>query len=66
MQEAWRQAKAVLAVGEGAAVLDALGVAGTPGVLTVDGGADAVARLKERMPAHRVWERFPTTGRLAD
>lgn len=66
VQEAWRQAKAVLAVGEGAAVLDALGVAGTPGVLTVDGGADAVARLKELMPAHRVWERFPTTGRLAD
>lgn len=66
VQEAWRHAKAIVAVGEGATVLDELGLTGTPGVLAVDGGAAAVAQLKELMPAHRVWERFPTTGRLAD
>lgn len=66
LQEMWRHSKAVVAVGEGATVLDELGLTGTPGVLAVDGGAAAVAQLKELMPAHRVWERFPTTGRLAD
>ena len=43
VQEAWRHAKAVVAVGEGATVLDELGLTGTPGVLAVDGGAAAVA-----------------------
>ena len=28
--------------------------------------AAAVAALKQLLPAHRVWDRFPTTGRLAD
>ncbi|GAA3794985.1 catalase [Micrococcus endophyticus] len=66
VQEAWRQAKAVLGVGEGAAVLDALKITGTLGVESVEGGAAAVAKLRELMPAHRVWERFGTTGRFAD
>jgi len=66
VQEVWRQAKAILAVGEGAAVLDAVKVAGTPGVEEATDGAAVVSRLTELLPAHRVWERFPATGRLAD
>ena len=33
---------------------------------SISDGAAAVAALKQLLPAHRVWDRFPTTGRLAD
>ncbi|WP_343282194.1 catalase [Micrococcus sp. 2A] len=65
LQEMWRHSKAVVALEAGAPVLETTGVAGK-GVETVADGASAVAKLQELMPAHRVWDRFPTTGRLAD
>ncbi|WP_298710533.1 catalase [uncultured Micrococcus sp.] len=65
LQEMWRHSKAVVALEAGAPVLETTGVAGK-GVETAADGASAVAKLQELMPAHRVWDRFPTTGRLAD
>ncbi|MEO4038274.1 catalase [Micrococcaceae bacterium Sec6.3] len=65
LQEMWRHSKAVVALEAGAPVLETTGVAGK-GVETAADGASAVAKLRELMPAHRVWDRFPTTGRLAD
>ncbi|MDY6055991.1 catalase [Micrococcus sp.] len=66
VQEAWRHAKAVASVGEGARLLEELGAAGTPGVVTADDAEAALAAITELVPGHRVWDRFPTTGRLAD
>lgn len=65
LQEMWRHSKAVVALEAGAPVLETTGVAGK-GVETAADGASAIAKLQELMPAHRVWDRFPTTGRLAD
>ena len=63
--EVWRQAKAIGAFGAGEEVLRAAGYLDGAGVVSGSGGDDAVQQLLTLMPAHRVWERFPTTGRLA-
>ena len=65
LQEMWRHSKAILALEPAEAVLAAAQVSGK-GVESAADGASAVSRLTELLPAHRVWERFPTTGRLAD
>ncbi len=64
--EAWRHAKAIAAFGAGEEVLRATAMHETAGVVTAKGGATAVQELLALMPAHRVWHRFPTTGRFAD
>ncbi|QCU76961.1 catalase [Citricoccus sp. SGAir0253] len=64
VQEAWRQAKAIAAVGAGREVLETLGVEDSAGVLTGKGGKDVVQQLLPLLKAHRAWERFPTTGRF--
>ncbi|MEV6597239.1 catalase [Actinoplanes sp. NPDC051346] len=61
VEEAWRHAKAIGAWGAGVAVLDQVGVAGTPGVVTADSGPEALAAVQALLAAHRVWERFPAT-----
>lgn len=65
LQEMWRHSKAILALEPAEAVLAAAQVSGK-GVESAADGASAVSRLTDLLPAHRVWERFPTTGRLAD
>ncbi|MGY0003197.1 catalase [Micromonospora sp. I033] len=61
VEEAWRHAKAIGAWGAGAEVLRQAGVAGTPGVVTGDSGAEVFAAVQQLMAAHRVWERFPAS-----
>ncbi|SDO94194.1 catalase [Actinacidiphila guanduensis] len=57
--EAYRHGKAIGAVGEGEAVLTAVGLAaGSAGVVSGDTAA-VLARLTELLTAHRVWDRFP-------
>ncbi|GAA1125727.1 catalase [Citricoccus alkalitolerans] len=63
--EVWRQAKAIGAYGAGEDVLRTAGYLEGAGVVTGAGGEEAVQQLLRLMPAHRVWERFPTTGRFA-
>ena len=65
VQEAWRQAKAIVALEPAHDLLATTGVADTAGVQAVKDASAAFTTLSELMPAHRVWERFPTTGRLA-
>ncbi|MFC0033900.1 catalase [Micromonospora chaiyaphumensis] len=61
VEEAWRHAKAIGAWGAGAEVLRQAGVAGTPGVVTGDAGAEVFGAVQQLMGAHRVWERFPAS-----
>jgi catalase len=57
--EAYRHGKAIGAVGDGEAVLTAVGLAaGSAGVVSGDTAA-VLARLTELLTAHRVWDRFP-------
>jgi catalase len=63
--EVWRQAKAIGAYGAGEDVLRTTGYLEGAGVVTGSGAEEAVQQLLNLMPAHRVWERFPTTGRFA-
>jgi catalase len=63
--EAWRQAKAIGAYGAGEDVLRAAGYLDGTGVVTGAEGDDAARQLLGLMPAHRVWDRFPTSGRFA-
>jgi catalase len=65
LNEVWRHAKAIAAFGSGTEVLQAAGMQDTEGVVTAPSGAAAVQELLALMPAHRVWHRFPTTGRFA-
>ncbi|MFC7534034.1 catalase [Actinoplanes sp. GCM10030250] len=60
VQECWRHAKAIGAWGGGAAVLEAAGVAGTPGVVAAEDGT-VFQSVQQLMASHRVWERFPVT-----
>jgi catalase len=56
--EAWRHAKAIGAVGDGAAVLDEVGIPiGSPGVSVGEPG-EVVADLIAALASHRAWERF--------
>ena len=60
VQECFRHCKAVVAVGDGRAVVDELGLAGV-GVLTADGPAEVGDDLLTLLSAHRSWERFATS-----
>jgi catalase len=58
VDEAYRHAKGIGAVGDGVQVLDARGVRGETGV--VDGNGEAVVeQVLELLGRHRVWDRFP-------
>ena len=59
LEEAWRHSKAIGAFGDGVAALEALGVAGQPGVVTGDSGTAVLEQLAELLAGHRAWERFP-------
>jgi catalase len=61
VDECWRHAKAIGAWGTGATVLQGAGVAGTPGVVTAESGADALTAVQQLLATHRVWERFPAS-----
>lgn len=63
--EVWRHSKAIAAFGAGEEVLRAGGYLDGAGVVTGSSGQEAGRNLLTLMPGHRVWERFPTTGRLA-
>lgn len=60
VQECFRQCKAVVAVGDGRAVVEELGLVGA-GVLTGDGPGDIGDDLLALLGAHRSWERFATS-----
>jgi catalase len=62
VDECWRHGKAVGGWGDGAAVLTASGLAGTPGVVTGEEAADVFPDVLELMGAHRVWARFPASA----
>jgi catalase len=59
--EAWRHAKAISAWGPGSEVVNQAGIAGTPGVVVAETGAQALAEVVDLLAAHRVWQRFPAT-----
>lgn len=61
VEEAWRHAKAIGAWGAGTEVLRQAGVAGTPGVVSGDSGAEVLTAVQQLMAAHRVWQRFPAS-----
>jgi catalase len=61
IDECWRHAKAIGAWGAGVSVLHGAGLAGAPGVVTAETGADAFTAVQQLLGAHRVWERFPAT-----
>jgi catalase len=61
IDEAWRHAKAIAAWGDGVALLETAGVAGTPGVVTAEDGPSAFAAVRDLLAQHRVWERFPAS-----
>lgn len=61
VEECWRHAKAIGAWGGGVTVLERAGVAGTPGVVTGDSGAEVFTAVQRLLAAHRVWERFPAS-----
>ena len=58
LEEAYRHCKVIGAWGEGTQVLDATGIAGTPGVVAGDAAAEVLSQVQEQMAFHRVWERF--------
>ncbi|GAB3309784.1 catalase [Epidermidibacterium keratini] len=60
INEAWRHAKAIGAWGPGAELLDSLGYAGSPGVVTGTAADDVLTQIIALLGAHRVWERFPS------
>jgi catalase len=61
IDECWRHAKTIGAWGAGVTVLQAAGVAGTPGVVLAATGEEAFAAVQQLLGAHRVWERFPNS-----
>ena len=63
VEECWRHGKVIGAWSGGAAVLEATGVAGGPGVVSGDGAAEVFGQVQQLMASHRVWERFtPSLG----
>ncbi|HTW13485.1 MAG TPA: catalase [Nocardioides sp.] len=58
LDEGFRHAKAIGAWGAGVPALDALGIAGAPGVVTGDDAAAVLAEVQTALAAHRVWDRF--------
>ena len=65
LHEVWRQAKPIGAWGAGGDVLAALHLADSTGVENCDSAQEVLAALEPLIEQHRVWERFPATGRLA-
>ncbi|ALB03212.1 catalase [Kocuria palustris] len=65
LQEVWRQAKPMGAWGTGIDTLGALGMADGAGVTVAQTPQGVLTGVKEALTRHRVWDRFPTTGRLA-
>ncbi|MFI7551497.1 catalase [Micromonospora sediminimaris] len=61
VEECWRHAKAIGAWGSGVTVLEQVGVADTPGVVTGDSASDVLTAVQQLMADHRVWHRFPTS-----
>jgi catalase len=61
IDEAWRHAKAVGAWGDGVALIEQLGIAETPGVVTAGAGPQAFEAVRALLATHRVWQRFPTS-----
>jgi catalase len=61
IDEAWRHAKAIGAWGDGAALIEQTGAAGTPGVVTAGDGLSAFTAVRELLADHRVWDRFPAS-----
>ena len=59
VDECFRHAKVIGGWGDGARALEEAGIAGSPGVVTEDSGASALAGVQEQMALHRVWDRFP-------
>lgn len=60
LEEAFRHAKAVAALGDGTAALASAGVpTDAPGVVVAGGVPDTWAALSGLLGAHRTWERFP-------
>ncbi|WP_442937213.1 hypothetical protein [Nocardioides sp. URHA0032] len=58
LEEAYRHCKVIGAWGAGTTVLDAAGVAGTPGVERGGSATEVLDGVQEQMAFHRVWERF--------
>ncbi|PJJ56139.1 catalase [Mumia flava] len=61
VQECYRHAKPLAALGAGIDVLDATGCEG-PGVARADSGPDAVAATTDALASHRVWDRFSSSA----
>ncbi len=55
--EMFRHLKAIVAVDEGAKLVEGTVDASAPGVVLADGASAALKSLLKLMPAHRVWER---------
>ncbi|WP_244928652.1 catalase [Nocardioides sp. W7] len=58
LQEGFRHAKVIGAWGAGVQALDAVGIAGAPGVFAGDEPTAVLAEVHTALGAHRVWERF--------
>ena len=58
LEEAYRHCKVIGAWGAGTTVLEAAGIAGTPGIVRGDAAVEVLERVQEQMAYHRVWERF--------
>jgi catalase len=63
IDEAFRHAKTIAATGAGRTLLEDTPYAAAPGVLLVDEPAEVPERLLEHLAGHRVWDRFPVSGR---
>lgn len=63
LEEAYRHAKPIGAWGAGAGALDALAMAGGPGVVVGEQATDVLGEVVTLLGRHRVWERFaPALG----
>ncbi|MFI1990655.1 catalase [Actinoplanes sp. NPDC020271] len=61
IDECWRHAKAIGGWGPGAELLQRIGLADTPGVVTDASATGVLATVQQLMANHRVWERFPAS-----
>ncbi|MDO4916237.1 MAG: catalase [Rothia sp. (in: high G+C Gram-positive bacteria)] len=60
LNESWRHAKAIVAVGEGNDLIRSQSLENSAGVLTVDSLDEGLDQMKSLLSSHRVWERFDT------
>ena len=61
IEECYRHAKVIGAWGDGVRAVGAAVDQGAAGVVTGDDPAAVLTEVQALMPAHRVWERFPST-----